>query len=234
MIKVYNWLNIIQDYLLPPTCLLCGNTGCDGRDLCAACYRQLPRNTHHCPQCAVPFAALDAATLCGRCLRLPPAFDAAYAPFIHQGAVRHLVTSLKFRADYKNARLLGQLLAGHLQQNTPKPQLIVPVPLYKARYRQRGFNQSIEIARTVAKALQIPLDLNSCQRHRDTPQQMMLTAKQRRNNMKNAFTVAKPIDAQHVAILDDVMTTGTTANELAAVLKTAGVRRVDVWACARA
>lgn len=148
--------------------------------------------------------------------------------------MQYLLTGLKFRADYKNARLLGLLLAEHLQKTAEKPDCILPVPLHKARYRQRGFNQAIEIARTVSKELHIPLDLNTCLRHRDTPHQTELSAKQRRKNLKNAFSIIKPIQARHIAILDDVMTTGTTVHELAAVLKKAGVSRVDVWVCARA
>ena len=172
--------------------------------------------------------------LCGRCLGSIPAFDETYAPFIYQGEMRHLITSLKFGAHYKNARLLGLLLAEHLQATAQRPDLILPVPLHKARYRERGFNQAIEIAKTVARELQLPLDLNSCHRHKDTPHQTALTAKQRRKNMKQAFSIIKPIRAQHIALLDDVMTTGSTAHELAVLLKKAGVSRVDVWVCARA
>lgn len=126
------------------------------------------------------------------------------------------------------------LLADHLKQTAESPDLILPVPLHKARYRSRGFNQSIEIARTVAKEMQIPLDLTSCRRHRNTPHQTQLAAKKRFKNLKNAFSIAKPIHALHIAILDDVMTTGSTAHELAYVLKKAGASRVDVWVCARA
>ncbi|MFZ2406068.1 MAG: ComF family protein, partial [Methylobacter sp.] len=174
------------------------------------------------------------AVFCGRCLSRPPAFDETYAPFIHQGAIRHLIGTLKFGAHYKNARLLGMLLAEHLKQTAERPDLILPVPLHKTRYRRRGFNQAIEIARTVAKELQIPLDLTSCRRHRDTPHQTQLPAKKRRKNLKNAFSIVKPIHARHIAILDDVMTTGSTAHELAYVLKKSGISRVDVWVCARA
>lgn len=255
---VYNWINIIQDYLLPPTCILCGNPGYDSRDICNSCYLQLPRNNLCCYRCAEilelpatapvqpcptipaqhPSGASRAkqlpAVLCGRCLSRRPAFDETVAPFIHQGAVRHLIGALKFGASYKNARLLGILLADHLKQTAEQPDLIIPVPLHKTRYRQRGFNQAIEIARTVAKELQIPLDLASCKRHRDTPHQTRLPAKKRRKNLKNAFSIIKPIHARHIAILDDVMTTGSTAHELACVLKKAGASRVDVWVCARA
>jgi len=166
-----------------------------------------------------------------------------------------LISTLKFGANYKNARLLGMLLAEHLtnlsgtdlhlpegcragkpdmKQTAERPDLILPVPLHKARYRERGFNQAIEIARTVAKEMQIPLDLTSCRRHRDTPHQTQLPAKKRHKNLKNAFSIIKPIHARHIAILDDVMTTGSTAHELACVLKKAGANRVDVWVCARA
>jgi ComF family protein len=145
-----------------------------------------------------------------------------------------LITSLKFGANYKNARLLGNLLADYLRKNAERPELILPVPLHQSRYRERGFNQSIEIARIVAQNLKLPLDLDSCIRHRDTPHQTTLTAKKRRHNMKQAFSVIKPVSAQHVAIIDDVMTTGSTVHELAAALKKSGVRQVDVWVCARA
>lgn len=173
-------------------------------------------------------------TLCGECLSHPPAFDSTYAPFIYQGATRYLILGLKSNAEYKNARSLGLLLAEGLKQHASLPDCIMPVPLHKTRYRQRGFNQVIEIARTVSKELQLPLDMNSCVRHRDTPHQTRLTAKQRRKNIKNAFIVQKPIQARHIAIIDDVMTTGSTVHELARVLKKAGVTRVDVWVCARA
>jgi ComF family protein len=114
------------------------------------------------------------------------------------------------------------------------PDRIVPVPLHRSRYAQRGFNQAMEIARTVARELELPLDFSGCLRHRDTPHQTGLPAKQRRKNMKNAFSLVKPVDARHIALIDDVMTTGTTVHELAALYKKAGVGRVDVWVCARA
>jgi ComF family protein len=230
---VYNWINIIQDCLFPPTCILCGNEGFSSRDICYSCYCRLPRNDHSCYRCAEILEGADTG-LCGRCLSRSPAFDSTHAPFIYQGAVSHLITSLKFNARYRNARLLGMLLAENLKQNADKPDRIIPVPLHKASYRRRGYNQAIEIARTVAKELQIPLDLFSCVRRRDTPHQTGLAAKQRRKNIKNAFAVVKPIDAAHIAIIDDVMTTGSTAHELAALLKKAGVLRVEVWVCARA
>jgi len=235
MKMVNNWFDIIQDCLFPPTCILCGGEGFASRDLCDGCYRLLSRNDHCCSLCAeVLDASAAGGALCGRCLRRRPAYDKVYAPFVYQGAVAHLITALKFNAHYPNARLLGTLLAEYLKRNAQLPDRLVPVPLHRSRYAQRGFNQAMEIARTVALELDVPLDFAGCSRHRDTPHQTGLPAKQRRKNMKNAFSLVKPVDARHIALIDDVMTTGTTVHELAALYKKAGVGRVDVWVCARA
>jgi ComF family protein len=234
MNKVYNWLDIIQDKLFPPTCILCGNHGFGTLDICTSCFERLPRNNLCCYRCAEIFAApIAVPALCGRCLSEMPAFDETYAPFIHQDEIRYLITGLKFGKQFKNARLLGNLLAEYVDKATEKPDYIIPVPLHKARYRERGFNQALEIAKTVSQNLQIPIDFTSCTRHKDTLHQTGLTAKKRRQNLRRAFSVQKPIHG-HVAILDDVMTTGSTANALASELKKAGVSRVDVWVCARA
>jgi ComF family protein len=235
MKRVYNWLDIIQNQLLPATCILCGNAGFDGLDICASCYHRLPRNSACCYRCAESFTTpIAAPTQCGRCLSNNPAFDETYAPFLYQDEIRHLITGLKFGAQFKNARLLGLLLANHLQQTTEKPDCIIPVPLHTARYHERGFNQALEIARTVSKNVGIPLDISSCSRHKDTPHQTGLSAKKRRQNLRGTFSVQKPLSFHHIAIVDDVMTTGSTANALAAVLKRAGVSKVDIWVCARA
>jgi ComF family protein len=232
--KVNNWLDIIQQWLFPPTCILCGSRGQAGRDLCLPCREQLPVNACCCPRCANPLAAADADRLCGRCIARPPAFDRVHAPFLHQEGMRHLITGLKFGSRHAHARLLGQLLAEHVGRNAVMPDCILPVPLHRARYRERGFNQAIEIARLIASETGIPLDLYSCRRRRDTPHQAGLTAKQRQKNIKNAFELARPLPYRHVALLDDVMTTGSTAHEMALLLKRHGVERVDVWVCARA
>ncbi len=235
MLQVNNWLNSIQDWLFPPTCILCDNTGFQGFDLCELCYGRLPRNTNHCPCCAEIFEPnIAEQLLCGRCLSQPPAFDKVYAPFIHQEEIRYLITGLKFAKQYKNARLLGSLLAEYLKIHAEIPDLIVPVPLHPARYHERGFNQAVEIARTVAGLLTLPTDTASFLRNKDTPHQTGLSAKQRQQNLRKAFAIVKPIGANHVAIVDDVMTTGSTVNALAEALKRAGVNKVDVWVCARA
>ncbi len=232
---VNNWLNIIQKKLLPPRCVLCGDRGHADLDLCAACLADLPRNLSCCYCCGEHFEMTFAEPrLCGRCLKKPPSFDETYAPFLYQSQISYLIRQLKFANSYKNARLLGMLLATHISQTAQLPDCLLPVPLHPRRYRERGFNQSIEIARHLSRQLDIPLDLHSCIRSRDTGHQTSLPAKQRRKNMRRAFLLNKPIAAQHVAIIDDVMTTGATASALASVLKQGGVSRVDVWVCGRA
>lgn len=231
--RVNNWCNIIQYSLLPPTCILCNRQGMERIDLCQACYDELLKVDSSCYCCAKKFEVISLKPrLCGQCQKNRPAFDKTYTPFIYQGAICHLIKQLKFNGIYKNSRLLGLLLARHLK-NTERPELIIPVPLHPKRYQQRGFNQSLEIAKMVAKELSIPMNTSCCQRKKDTLQQTSLTAKQRRRNIKNAFQIVALPKMNHVAILDDVLTTGATTNELAKLLKSNGVNRVDVWVCAR-
>ncbi len=232
---VNNWLDIIQHYLLPPTCILCGNRGIQYKDLCSYCYKDLLPNNSCCYRCAENFPINHSIPqLCGHCIKNSPAYDETHAPFIYQHAMRYLISQLKFNHQYKNARLLGTLLAEHVRKNSELPELIIPMPLHKNRYRQRGFNQSYEIAKTVSRKLAIPLDAHCCSRVIDTPHQSQLSAKQRLHNIKNAFAITRPVQANHIAILDDVMTTGATSNELARMLKKTSISRVDIWVCARA
>lgn len=229
-----NWLNIIKK-LLPPRCILCGQPGFADFDLCAGCFADLASNDHCCYRCAEHFSmAITAPQLCGRCLQKSPDFDDSHAPFLYQGNMRYLITQLKFAQQYKNARLLGSLLAQHIAKTAELPDCIIPMPLHINRYRQRGFNQSIELARHVSAQLAVPMDLKSCIRHRDTAQQTTLPAEQRHKNMRQAFSISKSLNYRHVAIVDDVMTTGASASALALALKQAGVGRVEVWVCARA
>ncbi len=232
---VNNWLNIIQNRMLPPTCILCGNIGFNGLDICITCHRRLPKNTNCCSRCAeILPATASLPSLCGQCLSHSPSFDVVHAPFIYQEEIQFLIAGLKFGKHYKNARLLGLLLSQNLEKIQGKPECIIPVPLHSSRYRERGFNQAAEIAGVVSKNLNIPLAVDYCIRHKNTPQQTKLPAKVRRKNVSQAFSVKKNISAKHVTILDDVMTTGSTARSLATALKRAGVEWVDVWVCARA
>ncbi len=233
--KVNNWLDIIQNYCFPPTCLFCGAAGKNSQDICPACKTALPLNPSRCRRCGSPFDFIpDRPAVCGNCLRQPPAFDATHAPFLYRGALRYSIHALKYQKQLKYARLLGFLLAESLTGTAPLPDAILPVPLHRKRYQERGFNQSLEIAKTLARCLNLNLDVHSCKRTRDTGHQTRLNPKQRHKNLRNAFAVSKPVNPAHIAIIDDVMTTGATVNELTITLKKAGAQRVDIWVCARA
>lgn len=225
-------LRSIAHRLWPPTCVLCDEMGMPGWDLCRPCHQELPRNVCCCPRCAKP---LPIAHLCWQCHCNPPSFDTTYAPFLYDGTIDYLITRLKFQHRLVYAHVLGQLLAEVLEAQPKRPECLIPVPLHRKRRAQRGFNQSLEIARVIADRLDIVVDARLCQRIIDTPHQIGLTADQRRKNLCGAFrTVPSIARYQHVAVLDDVMTTGTTLDEIARCLKRAGVTTVEAWVCARA
>ncbi len=125
-------------------------------------------------------------------------------------------------------------MAQALANQPMHPQLIVPVPLHPTRFQQRGFNQAIEIARPISKNLGIPIAPKLCVRSRETPAQSGLSARQRAINIKHAFEIGQAVEVDHVAILDDVVTTGATVTELSRVLRNAGIKKIEIWACARA
>ena len=200
-------------------------------DLCHACLQTLPRSQHNCPVCANSFN--HCKEICDECLKHPPVQDSTHAVFLYQGSVPYLITALKFRHDYTSGRVLGSLMAQHFSSLNNRPDLLIPVPLHRLRYQQRGYNQSIELARPIAQKLNIPLELTACVRRRPTQAQSNLSGKERRQNIKGVFHIQRPLPYNHVAIIDDVMTTGSTVSELAKILKQHGVSRVDVWACAK-
>jgi ComF family protein len=199
--------------LFPPRCCLCGFPGGSlDLDLCEVCHADLPWDE--------PAAALTA-------LR-------------YEHPVDDLVRRLKYQGVISNARVLGVLLAQVARERGAElPKLLVPVPLHAARFRERGFNQATAIARYAGRMLEIPVVRHAVRRVRDTPSQTALDVNARRRNVRGAFAVVNRsarlvIEAGHVAVVDDVMTTGSTLQELRAVLLGAGVRQVDLWAVARA
>lgn len=230
MQHLYDCIKYIQKILYPPTCLLCGAPGSAGLDLCAGCAAEIPAPAPACRLCARP---LPQPGTCGACLRHPPPQARTVAPLPYAGAVRELITGLKFRHRLAASRLLGTLLAQALEGDPERPELLLPVPLHPARLRERGFNQALEIARPVGRLLGIDVARDACRRIRDTPHQMGLHERERRRNVRGAFSVADAVSGRHVAVLDDVITTGSTAAELVRALQRAGAERVDVWAVAR-
>lgn len=215
--------------LLPQDCFLCAAPSHDSL-LCPACVASLPRlSAERCPLCALPTAG---AAVCGACLKQAPHFDATRAVFRYEFPLDRLIQSLKYAHRLASADFLGQAL---IQLAAPlRPDLILPVPLAPARLAERGFNQALELARPLARALGAPLELNRIRRRRDTAPQAGLPWKERKRNIRHAFECEIDLAGKTVLVVDDVMTTGTTLDELARVLKASGAFRVENCVLARA
>jgi len=185
----------------------------------------------------------ESSDICGACQSNPPAVDYTISALHYFPPVDYMITELKFNHKLTSAAILSGLLIQRLHKlfdqapASEMPELIIPVPLYKQRLWTRGFNQAVEIARPVAKTFSIPMSKNTIIRIKNTSPQTKLTATQRSKNIRNSFTlenVEELSGVSHIVILDDVVTTGATCNELAKLLKKAGVKTVGVWSIARA
>lgn len=215
--------------LLPASCLLCGADS-GSSQLCPACAGDLPLlPAALCPQCSVPTTYGER---CGACLHEPPHFDATCALFRYDFPVDRIVHALKYGHQLAVANWLSEALAARLAEQTFD--LIVPLPLHPQRLAERGFNQAVEIAAHLEKRLKIPVDRHSLQRTRATPAQAELPLKERHKNVRGAFECRSDFSGKHILLLDDVMTSGATANECARVLKLHGAIHVTVAVAARA
>lgn len=225
------WASLV-DGLLPMQCRFCGATGAAGAArVCADCRRELPWNRPACPGCAIP---TPLPLPCPACQKKPRAFDAAFAAFRYAVPAAQAVQGLKYAARFDEARWLAEAMAAALRErDAPLPELLVPVPLHRRRLFRRGHNQALELARRLSAELGIAVDARAARRLRATPDQIGLTAAQRRRNLKGAFAVGTKVAGRHVALLDDVMTTGATLEELARACKAAGAARVEAWAVTR-
>lgn len=225
----------ITHCFFPYHCILCNDKANRELDLCMECENLLPWLQNTCVSCAVPLV-FSTQTICGTCLKRPLPFHSLYVLFFYTEIIKKLITGLKFQQRLIYAHILGTLLAEKISshyQNKMLPDIIIPVPLHKKRLYERGFNQVIELARPISKKLNIPIGYRKCKRVINTAAQSNLPAKQRPNNVKNAFVAHQDLAHKHIALLDDVMTTGHTLIEMSRALYYVGVKRIDVWCCAR-
>lgn len=226
-----NWWQSAGRLLLPASCLLCGGPAPGSFAMCEFCGAELPRIVRACNRCALP---LPGSGVCGHCLANPPGWESAIAAWSYSGVVPWLVRRFKFDGSLVHGNVLARGLAERICRDAVRPDVIVPVPLHRRRLRQRGFNQALELARPAAQCLGVRLDPALAQRIVSTAEQSSLDAAQRRRNVRGAFHVSRELQGASVAVVDDVMTTGNTVEELVRALRRAGAQSVQVWVCARA
>ena len=197
--------------------------------LCPACIDDLPRlSPVGCPYCALPTARGE---ICGRCLAQTPHYDATRAVFRYEFPLDRLIVSFKYGQRLALCEFLGRQLVQVAQGLTADA--IIPLPLHPARLRERGFNQALELARPVSKALGVPIDARSCQRVRHTQAQAGLAWKERGKNIRNAFHCTANLGGKRLILVDDVMTTGATLDECARTLKLHGAAHITLLVVAR-
>lgn len=247
-------LTRLTRFLVPSPCYLCGAPSVKEIGLCPRCAEDFwPENRAdipRCPQCALPVRAIG--RLCAACLGHPPCFDQSIAGCDFQEASRYLIHRLKYRHDIGVLDALLEPLIFAIeraydpdrnldgdQDGVPAdgavnhwPEVLVPMPIHPVRRRARGFNQARLIADRLGRRFGLPVRGDLVSRIGSSTSQSELSAKERRKSLKNAFVVGQHLP-HHVAIVDDVMTTGSSADTLALALKHAGASRVSVWVLAR-
>ncbi len=232
MRDVYHYFERVLDWLYPRACVSCDRPAPPGHDWCCACRTALRPLSRACLRCSRPLARVG---VCGACQQSPPAFATVTAPYLYAHPLDRLVRQFKYARRLDLGRPLAALLVEHLQRAAvPRPEVLVPVPLHPSRLRARGFNQALELCRPLSRRLGIPCRPAAVTRLRATPAQAGLSLAQRRGNVRGAFAVAEPWVGARVALVDDVVTSGCTADEISRALLAAGAARVDVWALARA
>lgn len=221
--------------LLKQHCILCASHQCGSIGICAECLHDLPwHDQTQCPQCAM----LSDGLICGSCLNSPPHFDAVHALFRYEYPLDKLLQHYKYRESLHLANTFSALWHEKLRQkklaSTPSAlKLMIPMPMHPTRLKQRGFNQALEIARNLSLKFNIALDYQSCRRIKLTPPQATLPLKERVKNIRGVFSCEKNLQGMHIVLVDDVITSGASLNELAKTLKQAGAVHVECWVIAR-
>ncbi len=231
------WSKIVQNligskFAFPVDCILCLQRSQTGKIICHVCAATLPWLGPACQRCALPL--LEQKMFCGKCLMQAPPFSTIQSLFHYAWPINGFITKLKYQGHLHFAKLLSQYMAEYL---TPRFQVdcILPMPLHPSRQRQRGFNQTIEMAKPIAKSLYLPLIKNACSRAHSNHAQSSLSAAGRAENVRASdFIIAPTFQAQHVLVIEDVVTTGATISAFARALQLRGVETIEVWSCARA
>jgi ComF family protein len=230
----YNYLLALTHLRPKHRCGLC--QAISTQRLCTPCQQQFLFTPHyHCTCCALPLQ--HSALFCGECLKQRPHFDSTFSPYTYQAPLSNLLARFKYTGDLFIGKALAEVFAEKIrhhyqQQHIPLPDMITPVPLHWKKQWQRGFNQAYFFSHHIHQHLDIPI-LKKVKRIKAAPAQKNLDRKKRLRNLQHSFAVTSPLNGEHIAIIDDVMTTGATANALALTLKKRGAGKVSIWVLAR-
>jgi ComF family protein len=227
--SISQWLKQLR---LPHHCLLCSTSHHGSDAICAHCLDCFKPTLYSCSYCALPLPA-GQFLVCGQCIQKKPDFDKVIAPYPFEEPLRSLLHEFKYHQGLYLISFLAKLILSHLPKEALKTDCLIPVPIHPQKLQQRGFNQAAELTKYLARELHLPYDLHVCKKILHTTPQAELNAEQRRSNLRHAF-MTSPMPYQHVTIIDDLLTTGSTANALAKSLKIRDVQQVNVWCCARA
>ena len=236
-----NLINLICHRLLPQPCRLCKTSIVYNKTdaLCDHCHYALPWMGHCCSICALPLADLN-SQFCGQCIQTPPAFFAAKIPFRYDYPLDQMILDFKFHQGFARGKSLAFLFIDFLRdayKDESWPDAVIPTPIYWRRRFLRGFNQSEILARDITDAFSLPLLTQTCIRHHHQQSQKDSNRQSRQRNLTNAFSINPKkrhlIEGKHLALLDDVVTTGATARELSKLLVSNGAASVVIWALAR-
>lgn len=224
-------IRIFEQLLAPGICLGCGCDPGNHHSLCASCRLLIRRVPNPCQYCAQPNPLTG--LICPACRLNPPRWQKIIAPLQYRDLTRDYLLQLKYSEALYLAKTLCQQVIDPFRQNWPRPEVLFPVPLHRERLLERGYNQAREIAQALSFELDIPVDDKALTRLRATYVQSGLSASQRVDNVRQAFAYSPLRDYRHIAIVDDIVTTGSTATEITRLLHREGVEFVEVWALAR-
>ncbi len=241
MIKGLNWLSTLMELKVNSAkragaCVACLSPNAIN-GLCTPCQDDLPMNRWSCRCCALPLPFAADGQLCGECLSEPPPYDYSVIPWRYQYPVDSMIGRYKYQHQRQFARpliegLSQRLAAGLDSGQLPRPDCLLPAPMHPSRRRKRGFNQAQDIAEQLGQQLNLPVATGLVRRSRKVRSQRELNRRERQANLKGVFEL-RALPARSVAIVDDVVTTGATAQALATLLMDAGTQQVQVWALAR-
>ncbi len=220
------------------SCVLCGlraKSLTSSKAICQVCLAAIQLNGNGCYQCGISFKSTDGQQKCGECLKHPKPYHRLIASCHYDFPVNQAISRFKFNQQLHLGKAFAQELSQRIftaYQDDELPQLLIPIPLHHKRLAERGFNQSLLIGKTISRKISIPIAANKLIRVKNTPHQIGLKATKRKQNLRNAFAVKSQLP-KHIALIDDVVTTGSTITEATKQCIKHGAERIDIWCLAK-